>query len=89
MRPSSWTSLRSASSSSVVTLMRSVAVASTGQYGAPEGLQFGFPVVADGKGGWSVAEGFTHDEFATERIKVTTDELLAERSDVEELGLLG
>ena len=35
----------------------SVAVASTGQYGAPEGLQFGFPVAADGKGGWSVVEG--------------------------------
>ncbi len=45
--------------------------------------------MADGKGGWSVAEGFTHDEFATERIKVTTDELLAERSDVQELGLIG
>ena len=67
----------------------SVAVASSGQYGAPEGLQFGFPVVADGKGGWSIAEGFTHDEFATERIKVTTDELLSERNDVEELGLIG
>jgi malate dehydrogenase len=67
----------------------SVAVASTGQYGAPEGLQFGFPVVADGKGGWSVAEGFGHDDFAQERIQVTTDELLAERNDVKELGLIG
>ena len=53
----------------------SVAVASSGQYGAPEGLQFGFPVAADGKGGWSVVEGFTHDDFAAERIKITTDEL--------------
>jgi malate dehydrogenase len=67
----------------------SVAIASEGQYGAPEGLQFGFPVEADGKGGWSVVEGFAHDDFATERIKVTTDELLAERTDVKELGLLG
>jgi malate dehydrogenase len=67
----------------------SVAVASTGQYGAPEGLQFGFPVIADGGGGWSVAEGFTHDDFATERIAVTTDELLSERNDVKELGLIG
>ena len=67
----------------------SVAIASEGQYGAPEGLQFGFPVEADGKGGWSVVEGFDHDDFATERIKVTTDELLAERNDVKELGLLG
>ena len=67
----------------------SVAVASTGQYGAPEGLQFGFPVVADGKGGWSVAEGFSHDDFAHARIKVTTEELEGERNDVKELGLIG
>ncbi len=67
----------------------SVAVASEGQYGAPEGLQFGFPVRADGKGGWSVVEGFAHDQFATERIGVTTDELQAERNDVKELGLIG
>ena len=67
----------------------SVAVACTGQYGMPEGLQFGFPVTSDGSGGWSVVEGFTHDDFATERIKVTTDELLGERNDVKELGLIG
>jgi malate dehydrogenase len=67
----------------------SVAVASSGQYGAPEGLQFGFPVLADGQGGWSVAEGLAHDEFAQERIALTTEELLAERHDVQELGLIG
>jgi malate dehydrogenase len=67
----------------------SVAVASSGQYGAPEGLQFGFPVRADGQGGWSVVEGVEHREFARERIGITTDELLAERADVEKLGLLG
>ena len=67
----------------------SVAVASSGEYGAPEGLQFGFPVIADGQGNWSVAEGFAHDAFATERIAVTTEELLGERGDVEGLGLLG
>jgi malate dehydrogenase len=66
----------------------SVAVPSTGQYGAPEGLQFGFPVASDGKGGWSVVEGLEHDSFAQDRIKVTTDELLAERNDVKELGLI-
>ncbi len=67
----------------------SVAVASSGQYGVPEGLQFGFPVQADGRGGWSVVEGVEHDDFARERIRVTTEELLAERADVEALGLLG
>jgi malate dehydrogenase len=63
-------------------------VPSTGQYGAPEGLQFGFPVTSDGKGGWSVVEGFARDDFATERIGITTDELLAERDEVKALGLL-
>ena len=67
----------------------SVAVASSGQYGIPEGLQFGFPVTADGQGGWSVAEGFEHDEFARERIAVTTEELQGERADVQGLGLIG
>jgi malate dehydrogenase len=66
----------------------SVAVASEGQYGAPAGLQFGFPVSSDGRGGWSVIDGFAHDDFANERITVTTDELLAERNDVKELGLI-
>jgi malate dehydrogenase len=67
----------------------SVAVASSGQYGTPEGLQFGFPVTTDGQGNWSVVEGLTHDEFATGRIATTTEELLGERSDVQGLGLIG
>jgi malate dehydrogenase len=66
----------------------SVGVTSSGEYGVPEGLTFGFPIVADGKGSWSVKEGFDIDEFAAERIKVTTDELLAEREDVRSLGLV-
>jgi malate dehydrogenase len=66
----------------------SVAVASSGQYDTPEGLQFGFPVVADGKGDWKVAEGFAHDDFAKERIAATTEELLGERNDVVGLGLI-
>ena len=66
----------------------SVAVCSSGQYGRPEGLQFGFPVRADGQGGWSVLEGLEHDDFAEERIRLTTDELLSERQEVESMGLL-
>jgi malate dehydrogenase len=66
----------------------SVAVCSSGQYGTPEGLQFGFPVRADGQGDWSVVEGLEHDAFATERIKITTEELESERHEVEQLGLL-
>ena len=66
----------------------SVGVTSTGHYGVPEGLTFGFPIVVDAQGGWSVKEDFAVDEFAAERIKVTTDELLAEREDVRGLGLV-
>jgi malate dehydrogenase len=62
----------------------SLAVVSRGEYGAPEGLQFGFPVVTDGKG-WKVEEGLHHDDFAKERIKATTEELLQERDLVKEL----
>ena len=65
----------------------SLAVCSTGQYGTPEGLQFGFPVRSDGKT-WQVVEGIEHDDFAKERIRITTDELIAERDEVKGLGLI-
>ncbi len=66
----------------------SVAVCSTGEYGVPEGLQFGFPVQADGKGGWHVVTGVRHDAFAAERVRITTEELEAERAEVVKLGLI-
>jgi malate dehydrogenase len=66
----------------------SVAVSSTGDYGVPEGLTFGFPVVADGMGAWSVKPGFEHSEFAQEKIRLTTEELLEERAEVRLLGLI-
>jgi malate dehydrogenase len=66
----------------------SLAVVSRGEYGTPEGLQYGFPVVSDGTGGWSVVEGLTHDEFAQEKLRVTTDELASERDEVRSLGLI-
>jgi malate dehydrogenase len=63
----------------------SLAVVSNGEYGVPVGLQFGFPVRANGAGGWTVVEGLHHDEFATERIRITTEELESERGDVADL----
>ena len=66
----------------------SVGVTSEGAYGVPEGLTFGFPVLADGQGSWKVKEGFELDEFAHERIKITTDELVGERDEVRALGLI-
>lgn len=58
-----------------------LAVVSRGEYGVPEGLQFGFPVRSDASS-WSVAEGFELDAFAQSKIKITTDELIAEREEV-------
>ena len=66
----------------------SVAVTSHGEYGVPEGLTFGFPVLSDGSGSWKVKESFDSDEFAKGRIKITTDELLSERDEVASLELI-
>ncbi len=75
-------SIRTATAGDDVT---SLAVVSNGEYGVPRGLQFGFPVRTNGAGGWTVVEGLSHDPFATERIRITTEELEAERSDVLDL----
>jgi malate dehydrogenase len=62
----------------------SLAVVSHGEYGTPEGLQFGFPVRSTGKG-WEVVEGIKHDDDAKERIRKTIEELIQERDLVKEL----
>ena len=67
----------------------SIGVTSHGEYGVPEGLTFGFPVLSDGEGSWKVKEGFEIDGFAKERIQATTEELLSERDEVRALGLIG
>ena len=46
----------------------SLAVVSRGEYGVPEGLQFGFPVRTDAKK-WEVVPYFSHSEFATRQIR--------------------
>lgn len=61
-----------------------LAVISRGEYDIPEGLQFGFPVASSGTD-WTVIDGFELDDFAREKIKVTTDELLEEREAVADL----
>ncbi len=62
----------------------SLAVASSGEYGVPEGLQFGFPVRTDGSR-WAIVEGIDHDDFAQEKLRITVDELVAERDAVRAL----
>ncbi|MGC2168098.1 MAG: malate dehydrogenase, partial [Acidimicrobiales bacterium] len=66
----------------------SVAVTSHGEYGVPEGLTFGYPVVSDGAGSWTVKEGFELNDFAKGRIAITAEELVAERDEVRNLGLI-
>ena len=46
------------------------------------------PHVVDGMGAWSVKPGFAHSEFAKDRIRITTEELISERDEVRALGLV-
>jgi malate dehydrogenase len=62
----------------------SLAVVSHGEYGAPEGLIFGFPMRSDGSS-CSVVEGLAHSDFARGRIAATTEELEGERAAVGDL----
>ena len=62
----------------------SLAVASRGEYGVPEGLQFGYPVRSNGTS-WEIVEGIEHDDFAQDKIGTTTNELIEERAEVTDL----
>ena len=65
----------------------SMAVASDGSYGVPEGLISSFPVTTKG-GDWSVVQGLDIDGFSRERIDASTAELADERDAVTKLGLI-
>ena len=65
----------------------SMAVASDGSYGVPEGLISSFPVTTKG-GDWSIVEGLSIDEFSRGRIDASTAELAEEREAVTTLGLI-
>ncbi len=58
----------------------SLGVVSRGEYGIPEGLQFGFPVRSDGSS-WRVVEGLEHSAFAAGCIAATAAELVSEREE--------
>ena len=62
----------------------SLAVLSHGEYGTPEGVVFGFPIISDGTA-WHVEGRLPHSDFATQCIRATADELLSERAAVEGL----
>jgi len=60
----------------------SAAVASDGSYGVPQGIMFGFPLRSNGQD-WEIVQGLNHNDFAKARIKLTLDELLSEKRDVD------
>jgi len=62
----------------------SLAIQSRGEYGVPDGLVFSLPCISDGRS-VSVVEGLEHDEFAADKIRITTEELVAERDAVADL----
>ena len=60
------------------------AVLSDGSYGIPEGLVFGFPLRNKGDG-WEIVQGLSLDEFARQKIEITTKELQEERELTQEM----
>ncbi len=65
----------------------SMCVASQGQYGVDEDLIFSFPCRTE-NAQLKVIEGIEHNAYAKEKMRLTLEELRAERDTVKELGLV-
>jgi malate dehydrogenase len=65
----------------------SMAVASDGSYGVPEGLISSFPVTTK-DGNWEIVQGLEINDFSRARIDASVAELAEERDAVTELGLI-
>ncbi len=65
----------------------SMAVASDGSYGVPEGLVYSYPVTTSG-GDWQIVQGLEIDDFSRGRMDATAAELGEERDAVKGLGLI-
>ena len=63
----------------------SAAVMSDGSYNVPEGLIFGFPLRVNAAGEVSIVQNLPISRYAQEKIDITTQELLDEKSDISEL----
>jgi len=63
----------------------SMATISTGEYGVPKGLVFGYPCRTDGKGGYAIVDGLKLDQFGQQRFAATLKELQEERDAVKDL----
>ncbi|NHW46769.1 malate dehydrogenase [Paenarthrobacter sp. MSM-2-10-13] len=65
----------------------SMAVASDGSYGVPEGLIYSYPVTTS-DGNWEIVQGLEVNDFSRGKMDATASELLDERAAVAELGLI-
>ena len=65
----------------------SMAVASDGSYGVPEGIISSFPVTTK-NGDWEIVQGLEIDDFSRAKIDASVAELVEERDAVTELGLI-
>ena len=65
----------------------SMAVASDGSYGVPEGLISSFPVTTK-DGSWEIVQGLEIDDFSRGRIDASVAVLTEERDAGKELGLI-
>ena len=65
----------------------SMAVASDGSYGVPEGLVYSYPVTTR-DGSWEIVQGLEIDDFSRGRMDATSAELVEERDAVTALGLV-
>ncbi len=65
----------------------SMAVASDGSYGVPEGLVYSFPVTT-ANGSWEIVQGLEIDDFSRGKMDATAAELAEERDAVTDLGLI-
>ena len=63
----------------------SAAVMSDGSYNVPEGLIFGFPLRVNAAGEVSIVQNLPISTNAQEKIDITPQELLDEKSDISEL----
>jgi len=66
----------------------SMAIPSDGSYGIPEGLVYSYPCTTK-DGEISIVQGLEVDDFSRARMDATRDELVDERDQVCEMGLLG
>jgi malate dehydrogenase len=65
----------------------SMAVASDGSYGVPEGIVYSYPVTTK-DGNWEIVQGLDVNDFSREKMDATAAELVDERDAVKELGLI-